>query len=200
MKLILASNNKDKLREIKEILDGTGIEIISQREAGCDFEAIENGDTFEENARIKAKAAMERTGLACVADDSGIEINAMHGGPGIFSSRYVGDRTYEEICHTVIEEIEGTDDRGADYYCAVVCIFPNGDEISVSGRTDGTIAFEPKGTGGFGYDPIFVPDGYTETMAEISEEEKNKISHRGRAFREFAKKLSDYMERKDIKE
>lgn len=200
MKLILASNNKDKLREVREILDGSGIEILSQSEAGCNFEAEENGTTFEENARIKAKAAMEATGLPCVADDSGIEINAMNGGPGIYSSRYCGDLPYTETCRRVISEISGNPDKGADYYCAVVCVFPSGDEISVSGVTYGAIADEPRGTGGFGYDPIFIPEGYSETMAEITEEEKNKISHRGKAFRAFAEKLRLYMENSENKE
>lgn len=200
MRLILASNNKDKLREVREILDGSGIEIISQSEAGCNFEAEENGKTFEENAKIKARAAMEATGLPCVADDSGIEINAMGGGPGIYSSRYCGDMPYSETCRRVISEIADNPDRGADYYCAVVCVFPNGDEISASGRTDGTIAYEPRGTGGFGYDPIFIPQGYSRTMAEISEDEKNSISHRGRAFRAFAEKLKKYMAKIENKE
>lgn len=194
MKMILASNNRDKLREVREILSPYGIEVISQSEAGCRFEAEETGSTFEENARIKAKAAVEATGLPCVADDSGIEINAMGGGPGIYSSRYCGDMPYEQTVLRVIGEIADNPDKGADYYCAVVCIFPNGDEITASGRVDGTIADAPRGTGGFGYDPIFIPAGYTQTMAELSESEKNGISHRGRAFQMFAEKLRVYMD------
>ena len=197
MKIVLASNNPDKLREVREILEGTGIEVISQREAGCDFEADENGTTFEENARIKARAAMEATGLVCVADDSGIEINAMGGAPGIHSARYFVELSYAEKCHKIIENVGNNPDRGARYCCAVVCAFPNGDEISVFGETRGTIATEPRGTGGFGFDPIFVPEGYSATMAEITEDEKNAISHRGRAFRLFAEELKKRM---DIKE
>lgn len=196
MKIVLASNNKDKLREVREILTDTGIEVISQSEAGCRFEAEENGTTFEENARIKAQAAMKATGLPCVADDSGIEINAMNGAPGVYSARYCGNDTYEVTNRRVIAEVGENPDRGADYYCAVVCAFPDGSEICASGRTDGSIAREPRGTGGFGYDPIFIPAGYTQTMAEISEEEKNKISHRGSAFRKFAKLLGEKMQDK----
>lgn len=192
MKLILASNNKDKLREVREILEPCGIEVISQREAGCDIEAVENGYTFEENARIKAQAAMMATGLPCVADDSGIEISAMGGAPGIHSARFFPELSYPEKCHKIMDALGDYPDRGARYCCAVVCAFPNGDEISVFGETRGTVAYELRGNGGFGYDPMFIPDGYTKTMAEITEEEKNTISHRGRAFRLFAEKLKEY--------
>ena len=191
MKLILASNNRDKLREIREILADTGIEVIPQREAGCDFEAEETGTTFEENARIKALAAMEATGLPAVADDSGIEINAMGGGPGIYSSRFAGGRPYSEVMADVVSRIGDDPDRGARYFCAVVCVFPDGREISVSATTEGEIGREMRGTGGFGYDPIFLlPDG--RTMAELTEDEKNAVSHRGRAFRKLAEELRKF--------
>ena len=196
MKLILASNNRDKLREIREILADTDIEVLSQREAGCDFEVEETGSTFEENAWLKAAAVTKATGLPAVADDSGIEINAMGGGPGIYSSRFAGDRPYSEVMADVVARIGDNPDRGARYYCAVVCVFPDGREISVSGTTEGEIAREMRGTGGFGYDPIFLlTDG--RTMAEITEAEKNAISHRGRAFRKLAEQLrkSEYADK-----
>ncbi len=190
MKLVIASNNKGKLREIREIMSGSGIEILSQKEAGCEFEAEETGRTFDENARIKALAAMRATGLPAAADDSGLEVNAMDGAPGVYSSRYCGDRSYEETCREIIGIVEGNEDRGARYCCAVVCCFPDGREIHCFATTEGQIARQLRGSGGFGYDPMFLlPDG--RTMAELSEAEKNAISHRGRAFRELLKKLKD---------
>ena len=197
MKLILASNNKDKLKEIKEILSGTGIEIISQRDAGCNFEAEENGTDFIENARIKARAAMEATGFAAVADDSGLEITVLGGRPGIHSARYGGDDTgYDKKCSMILSEIIDKNDRSARFVSAVVCVFPNGDEIVSEGYMTGSIAHTPAGENGFGYDPIFMPSGYNKTVSELTDDEKNAISHRGQAFREFAKKLKAYIEDK----
>lgn len=197
MKLILASNNKDKLKEIKEILSGTGVEIISQRDAGCDFEAEETGTTFIENARIKARAAMETTGFAAVADDSGLEITVLGGRPGIHSARYCGDDTgYDKKCSMILSEIIDKNDRSARFVSAVVCVFPNGDEIVSEGYMTGSIAHTPAGENGFGYDPIFMPSGYNKTVSELTDDEKNAISHRGQAFREFAKKLKAYIEDK----
>ena len=190
MKLVLASNNAGKLREIREIMAGSGIEVLSQREAGCIFEAEETGNSFDENARIKAMAAMRATGLPAAADDSGLEVNAMGGAPGIFSSRFCGDQTYAETCRKIISIVDGNPDRGARYCCAVVCCFPDGREIHCFATTQGEIARELRGSGGFGYDPMFLlPDG--RTMAELTDEEKNAISHRGRAFRELLRKLTD---------
>lgn len=200
MRIILASNNKDKLREIREILAPLGFEVISQSEAGCHFEAEETGDTFLENARIKARAAMKATGEICVADDSGIEIDAMGGGPGVYSSRYCGDKTYEETCKKIISIVNCSDDRSARFVCAVACAFPNGDEIETEGVLDGSISLVYEGENGFGYDPIFIPAGMGHSMACLTDEEKNAVSHRGRAFRKFAKKLSEYMENREIKE
>ena len=188
MKLILASNNRDKLWEIREILKGTGVTVIPQLEAGFRESVEETGTTFLENARIKARAAMEFTGLPAVSDDSGLEVNAMDGGPGVYSSRFCGDRPYAEACREIMDIVDRSEDRGARYCCAVVCCFPDGREITAFGTTEGEIAHELRGSGGFGYDPMFqLPDG--RTMAELSPEEKNAISHRGRAFREFARKL-----------
>jgi XTP/dITP diphosphohydrolase len=190
MKLVIASNNKGKLREIREIMAGSGIEVLSQREAGCDFEAEETGTTFTANARIKALAAMRATGLPAAADDSGLEVNAMDGGPGVYSSRFCGERSYAEACKEIISIVDGKPDRGARYCCAVVCCFPDGREITCFATTEGEIAHDLRGSGGFGYDPMFLlPDG--RTMAELAPEEKNAISHRGRAFRELLRKLKD---------
>ena len=202
MRIILASNNKDKLREVREILEPMGIEVISQAEAGCRFEAEENGSTFTENARIKARAAVEATGQICVADDSGLEVNAMGGGPGVYSSRFCGERGYPETCREIMEIVEkrGNGDRGARFVSAVVCVFPDGREIDCLGTVEGTIGRVYEGEHGFGYDPIFVPEGHTRSMACMTDDEKNAISHRGRAFREFARKLGDYLEQERTKE
>ena len=201
MKMILASNNKDKLREIREILIGTDIEIISQREAGCNFEAEENGSTFRENARIKAMAAMMATGLAAVSDDSGLEVNAMDGGPGIFSARFGGEElSYDKKCQMIIDAVGNSSDRGARFFCSVVCVFPNGDEICADGAVDGKIGTFAEGNGGFGYDPIFIPAGFNHSIACLTDDEKNAISHRGKAFREFAEKLGEYLADRQNKE
>ena len=190
MKLILASNNANKLREVREILSGTDFEVISQREAGCDFEVEETGNSYEENARIKAQAALRATGLPAMADDSGIEIAAMDNGPGIYSSRFAGDRSYPEVFTDIWQRIGKNPDRSARYCCAVVCCFPDGREYRAFATTEGEISREMRGTGGFGYDPVFLlPDG--RTMAEHTPEEKNAISHRGRAFRALAEQLKN---------
>ncbi len=189
MKIVLASNNQDKLREVREILSGTDFEIISQKEAGIHTEPEETGTTFEENARIKAKAAMLASGLPAVSDDSGICINALGSCPGVYSSRFLSDFSYPEKCERIMKLLEGATDRGAHYAAAAVIVFPDGRELSAIGVCEGEIAFEAKGSGGFGYDPIFYLPEYGRTMAEMTEDEKNAISHRGRAFRELAKKL-----------
>ncbi len=190
MKLVLASNNAGKLREIREIMAGSGIEVLSQREAGCCFEAEETGTTFDENARIKALAAMRATGLPAAADDSGLEVGAMGGGPGVYSSRFCGERSYAEACREIISIVGANPDRSARYCCAVVCCFPDGREIHCFATTEGEIAREMRGSGGFGYDPMFqLPDG--RTMAQLSDEEKNAISHRGKAFRLLLEKLEN---------
>lgn len=190
MKIVLASNNENKLREVREILGPLGYDVISQRQAGADIEAEETGETFEENARIKARAAVEATGLPCVADDSGLEVDAMGGAPGVYSSRYCGDSTYEETCRKIINIVNCSDDRGARFRCAVVCVFPDGREISCEGTVEGSIGMKLEGEHGFGYDPIFVPRGYPNSMACMTDEEKNAISHRGRAFRQLAVELA----------
>lgn len=189
MKLILASNNPDKLREIREILDGTDIEVIPQREAGIVGEAVEDGTTFAENARIKARYAVAQTGHAAISDDSGIVIDAFDGKPGIHSARFLPELDYPAKCRWILDHIAPEAPRGTRYVCAVVVAFPDGRELCAEGVTEGTVAFAPRGTGGFGYDPIFQVEGSAQTMAELSEEEKNAISHRGRAFRAIAAQL-----------
>ena len=191
MRIVLASNNPDKLREVREILSGTDIEIVSQREAGIHTEPEETGTTFEENARIKALAAMRASGLPAVSDDSGICINALGSCPGVFSSRFLAELSYSEKCQRIMKLLEGMQDRRAHYTAAAVMVFPDGREITAEGIAEGEIAHEARGEGGFGYDPIFFLPEYGKTMAEISEDEKNALSHRGKAFRALAAKLRE---------
>ena len=190
MKLILATNNKGKVKEYRDILTPLGFEVQSQSEAGIFLDVEETGTTFAENAYLKAKAIYDIAHCCVLSDDSGLQVNAMDGGPGVYSSRFCGDRSYAEACREIISIVDGKPDRGARYCCAVVCCFPDGREISCFATTEGEIARELRGSGGFGYDPMFLlPDG--RTMAELAPEEKNAISHRGRAFRELLRKLKD---------
>lgn len=191
MKIVLASNNAHKLREMREILDGTGIELIGMREAGADLEPEENGLTFEENARIKASACVKATGLPSLSDDSGICIDALAGLPGIYSSRFLGELSYPEKCQRIIRLLENYPVRTARYACSVVLVFPDGREFTAFGTTEGTIAEDQAGDGGFGYDPMFIVEGDGRHMAELSEDEKNAISHRGRAVRALLDKLKE---------
>lgn len=186
MKIILASNNKNKLREFREILEPLGYELISQSEAGADIEAEETGTTFEGNAYIKAKAAYDLTHLPVIADDSGLEVDALGGEPGIYSARYAEEG---KRCEKVLEKMEGVPDekRTARFICAVCYIDKNGESFTVKGVCEGKIGYEKRGTNGFGYDPIFM---YGErSFAEISAEEKDNVSHRADALKKFKEKM-----------
>lgn len=194
MKLILASNNKGKLREMRRILGDMGIEVISQREAGCDFEVDETGETFEENAYLKAAAVTARTGLPAVADDSGLAVDALNGEPGVRSARYSGshedtDRQRNEF---LLRKLENAAERGARFVSCICCTMPGGAVLRARGECEGTILRAPRGENGFGYDPLFLPAGFDRTMAELSMEEKNEISHRGKALRKFREELERY--------
>ena len=192
MKLVLASNNKKKLTELREILSSAGFEVISQAEAGCDFEAEENGTTFAENAYIKAKAAMDACGLPAIADDSGLCVEALGGEPGVYSARYSGshEHTDEQRNDYLLAKLGTQKDRRAKFVSSIACCFPDGRVIRAEGECTGTIGFEPKGENGFGYDPLFITDDYPgRTMAELTPEEKNAVSHRGRALKLFKKEI-----------
>ncbi|HBD86597.1 MAG TPA: non-canonical purine NTP pyrophosphatase, RdgB/HAM1 family [Clostridiales bacterium] len=194
MTLILASNNENKLREFGEILAGSGITLISQREAGCDFEVEETGETFEENAFLKAEAIMRATGMPAVADDSGLEVDALGGEPGVRSARYTGSHDDTDLNRRLflLSRLRAETNRQGRFVSAICCVFPNGDVLRARGACEGTIAREMRGENGFGYDALFVPEGCAKTMAELTPEEKNAISHRGRALREFAEELRNY--------
>lgn len=181
--IILASNNKDKVKEVKEILKG--YDIISMKEAGIDVDIEENGTTFEENALIKARAIMKLTGQITMADDSGLEIDYLNKAPGVYSARFMGhDTSYDIKNKALIQKLEGVkgSDRSGRFVCAIAVCFPDGREIVKRGTMEGLIAEEIKGDNGFGYDPIVYLTEYGKTSGELAPEEKNKISHRGKAL------------------
>lgn len=193
MKLIIASNNAHKIREIKEILSGKFDEIISLREAGVVHETVEDGETFMQNALKKAREIAEITGFAALADDSGICVDSLGGEPGIYSARYAsteGTNASDEANNALLlQNLKGKNDRSAHYTAAIALVYPDGREVCAEGYMYGKIIDTPRGNAGFGYDPLFVIDGEKRTVAEMTEEEKNAVSHRARALRELLTKI-----------
>ena len=192
MRYILASNNKGKLKEMKAILSDFGSEVVSQGEAGLSLEAEETGTTFEENALIKARAACEALSEPAIADDSGLVVESLGGAPGVYSARYGGCTTDEERVCLLLKNLEGIESRTAKFVSCIACVFPNGDVITARGECEGKITAKPRGEGGFGYDPVFEITGTGKTMSELLPEEKNAVSHRGKALRIFKMKLREY--------
>lgn len=194
MRFILASNNSGKLKEMRALLAGVGAEVVSQSEAGLALEAEETGVTFEENALIKARAACEALGEAAIADDSGLVVDALGGAPGVYSARYGGEDCQSDADRValLLRNLTGEERRAARFVSCIACVFPNGDLLTARGECEGEIGFEPRGTGGFGYDPVFVFPETGKTMAELMPEEKNAVSHRGAALRQFEQKLREY--------
>lgn len=193
MKLVVATNNQGKVRELKNMLEPLGFEPVSLKDEGLKIEVVEDGETFAENARIKAEAVYDVVHCPVIADDSGLEIDFLDGAPGIYSARYAGENaTDKERMEKVLSELEGTDEslRTARFVCALYCILDDETQYSVLGTCDGVIGTEPIGENGFGYDPIFVvSDG--RTMAQLDENEKNEISHRANALRKLAEVLKE---------
>ena len=190
MTFVLATANPGKIREMQEILHDFGIEVTTREDLGIDIDIEETGETFLENATLKAKAICEASGLPAIADDSGLVVDALGGAPGVYSSTFGGvglDPTAR--CEHLLEKMRGMEQRGAKFVCTIVCIFPDGRVISAEGECRGAIAHMPRGAGGFGYDPVFLVNGTDRTMAELTPEEKNKISHRGVALGRFLDKL-----------
>ena len=194
MKMILASNNQKKLLEMQALLADLGVELVTQRAAGCDFEVDETGTSFEENAWLKAAAVTRATGQVAIADDSGLAVDALDGAPGIYSARFTGNHSDSDADRNayLLEKLAGVSDRSGRFVCAICCTFPNGDVIRTRGECPGHITTAPSGSGGFGYDPVFWPDGADCTMAELSPEEKNRLGHRGKAIRELKERLKEY--------
>ena len=185
-KIVFATGNKDKMREIREIMADCEVEIFSMKEAGIDVDIVENGTTFEENALIKAKAIAEHTDAIVLADDSGLEIDALNKEPGIYSARYMGeDTSYTVKNRNLIERLEGVpkEQRTARFVCAIAAVLPGGKELVTRQTMEGYIVYEPEGENGFGYDPIFFLEEYGCSSAALSREQKNAISHRGKALR-----------------
>lgn len=187
-KIIFATGNENKMVEVRMILADCGYEIVSMKQAGIDIDIVEDGKTFEENAIIKATAiskTKEAQGCVVLADDSGLEVDAMDGAPGIYSARWQGEDTpYSVKNQMIIDAVAGLPDekRTARFVCAIAAVFPDGSVCTKRGVIEGIIAQEPAGENGFGYDPIFYLPEYGKTTAELAPDEKNKISHRGRAL------------------
>ena len=186
-KVIFATGNANKMREIREILGEEDFEILSMKEAGIDIDIVEDGATFEENSLIKSRAiAAVAKDAIVLADDSGLEIDALNKEPGIYSARYMGEDTSYDIKNAnLIERLDGVEkqDRSARFVCAVPAVFPDGEDAVVRGTIEGYIGWEPMGTNGFGYDPIFYLWDKDVSTASLSPEDKNAISHRGQALR-----------------
>ena len=191
MKLVLASDNKNKLREFRTLFENFGVELISKAESGFTEEVEETGETFAENARIKAEAVMRATGLAAIADDSGLCVDALNGAPGVYSARYGGLDDDAARYRLLLQNMRGSMTRAAHFHTSVVCLFPDGTELTAEGECPGTIAYAPMGDGGFGYDPIFYYPPFGKTLAEVTPEEKNQVSHRAVALRAFYDKLKE---------
>ena len=194
MKIIFATGNENKMREIREIYGDLNYEILSMKEAGIDVDIVEDGETFEDNALIKAKTVAKAfDGEAVVlADDSGLEVDALGGEPGVYSARYMGEDTpYSKKNQAIIERLNGVEkaDRTARFVCAIAAVFPDGHTAVKRGTIEGYIGWEPAGENGFGYDPIFYVDEYGCSTAQMTPEQKNAISHRGNALRMMKEEL-----------
>lgn len=190
MKVVAATGNAHKLQEFRSILQG--VEILSQKEAGFCGEVEETGKTFAENARIKAQAVAQATGFAALADDSGLCVDALGGAPGVYSARYSGGGDKENRA-LLLKNLEGVQNRAAHFACAIALVLPDGRTIESAGKTHGKILTEERGANGFGYDCLFLSDDLNKTFAEASEEEKNTVSHRGRALLALKEKMGDLL-------
>lgn len=179
--IVFATNNAHKLKEVRDIV-GDRFRIVSLKELGFDGDIVENADTIQGNAIIKADFITEKFGVSCFADDTGLEVDALEGAPGVYSARYAGEHcSFDDNVTKLLNALRGVDNRRADFR-TVVALNHEGNQHLFEGRVDGLITKERHGSEGFGYDPVFMPDGYTQTFAEMSEALKNSISHRGRAI------------------
>ena len=194
MKMVLASQNAHKKVEMEHILAQYGVELVLQSELGLHVDVEETGTTFEENSLLKAKAVMEASGLPAIADDSGLCVDALNGAPGVYSARYGGEGLDDAGRYRLLlENLRGQMDRRGKFVSVVTACFPNGDVIAARGECPGTIAYAPQGDNGFGYDPVFFVPSMRKTFAQLTEEEKNAVSHRGNALKAFQAKLEEYL-------
>jgi len=192
MRFVLATANPGKINEMQSILSGLGAEVVTRNDLGIEIDIEETGTTFFENALIKAKAICALTGLPSIADDSGLIIDALGGRPGVFTSTFGGESLSDsERCLYLLKEMEGMEQRSAKFVSTIVCAFPDGSTISAEGECLGEIMRSPSGSGGFGYDPVFIAKGNKRTMAQLTDSEKNSISHRGSALRKFSELLHE---------
>jgi XTP/dITP diphosphohydrolase len=194
MPVVLATRNQHKVDELRRILAANDVELLSLDEVGATDDVVESGATFAENALLKARAAASATGMPAIADDSGLCVDALNGMPGVLSVYWAG-RARDDAANLalVLEQIEDVPDerRGAAFVCAAAAVMPDGREVVVEGRCEGSLIRAPRGEAGFGYDPIFVPAGERRTTAEMPAEEKDAVSHRGKAFRALAPQLAE---------
>ena len=193
-KIIFATGNAGKLREIREIMEGTGVEVLSMKEAGISVDVVEDGTTFEENALIKAKTIAAHTDAIVLADDSGLEVDYLDKAPGVYSARFMGeDTSYDIKNQAIIDKLEGVpkEQRTARFVCVIAAVLPDGRRLYTRQTMEGYIGYHAEGENGFGYDPIFMLDEYGCSSAAISREEKNAISHRGKALRAMKKMLKE---------
>ena len=195
MKYIIATHNMKKRNELARILEPLGVEVLTAEQAGIELTDVEEtGTTFEENARLKIESGCKESGMTCIGDDSGLVVDALDGAPGVYSARYAGDHGNDPAnIALLLENMKDVPDekRTARFMCTVCCTYPDGSEIVVSGKCEGKIGYEPKGDGGFGYDPVFMVG--EKSFAELTKEEKDAISHRGVALRELVKVLPEYL-------
>lgn len=190
MKVIAATKNKGKIKEMQEILSPLGVDIISQQEMGIEVDVEETGDTFEKNALIKARAVAMVCDYPILADDSGLCVAVLDGAPGVRSARYAGDdATDEDRINKLLNEVGDSENRKAKFVTAVAFVYPDGREVTAEGEVKGRITMTPEGENGFGYDPIFYSDELGKTFAQCSDEEKNSVSHRSRALHNLLEKL-----------
>ena len=193
-KFVLATHNPGKLKEMSSILSRFGVEVVSPKELGITVDVEETGATFAENAMLKARAICAAANLPAIADGSGLCVDALNGGPGVYSARYGGEGLDDKGRYTLLlNSMRGQATRAAHFTCSIACAFPNGDTLTAEGQVQGTIAFAPMGEGGFGYDPVFFSPPLAKTFGQLTAEEKSAISHRGQALKEFSAKLETYL-------
>ena len=194
-KYVLATANPGKIKEMSKILSNFNIDIITRSDLDIDIEIEETGTTFLENAKLKAIEICSLSDMPAIADDSGLIVDALGGEPGVYSSSYGGiELTSDERCKYLLDKMENIKQRNAKFVCTIVCAFPDGSLLTATGECSGKITTMPRGLRGFGYDPVFLPDGKDKTMAELSDCEKNEISHRGKALSKFYELLKSYEE------
>ena len=189
--IVIATNNKHKVYEFRSMFNNPNIEFKTLKEIGYDKDIIEDGNSFIENALIKARTVSRDLNCIAISDDSGLEVRALNWAPGIYSARYAGGHDDLENNKLLIKNLKGVEDRFARYACAIAVVYPNGDEITEIAYCEGKIVDTPKGENGFGYDPYFYVDEYKKRLAEVSLEEKNRISHRAKAIRKIKERIDE---------